>query len=77
MLTSIIHGVPSSIAAYGSARSHGKHQEDFKSVEIVYNESTRQVHVTIFEERRGTSVPLRLISQYRPDMGSAPIHGGH
>ena len=68
-------GVPSSIAACGSARSHGKYQDDFKSVEIAYNESTRQVPVTIFEERRGASVPLGLIFQYRPDMSGAPIHG--
>ena len=33
--------VLSSIAAYGSARSHRKHQEDFKLVEIAYNKSTR------------------------------------
>lgn len=67
-------GVPSSITVFGSARSYGKHQEDFKSAEVVYDDSTRQIHVTLFEERRGASVPLRLIFQYRPDMGCAPIH---
>ena len=30
--------------------------------------------IAIFEERRDVAVPLKLAFQYRPDMGSAPIH---
>ena len=30
--------------------------------------------MTIFEERRGVSVPLSLYFQYKPSMSSIPIH---
>ncbi|KAK2463415.1 hypothetical protein APHAL10511_004501 [Amanita phalloides] len=66
--------VPSHIAIYGAARSFGEHIPDFKAVDIKYEESTRLIELTIFEERRGVSVPLYLKYLYEPSMGFAPIH---
>ena len=67
-------GVPSTVEVYGSARSFGKHKDNFKAVEISYEPTTKRINVTMFEDRRDVSVPLSLIFDYRPDMGYAPIH---
>jgi fatty acid synthase subunit alpha len=61
------------ITVYSVARSYGPHKDGFK-VEITYTSSSGQIDVTIFEERRGVSVPLSLHFQYKPSMGSIPIH---
>ncbi|KAL0065236.1 fatty acid synthase alpha subunit Lsd1 [Marasmius tenuissimus] len=66
--------IPTSVNIYGAARSYGSHQADFKAVEIKYDQSSQLIDVTMFEERRGVSVPLSLQFQYKPSMGSAPIH---
>jgi fatty acid synthase subunit alpha, fungi type len=47
---------------------------DFKVVGILYTPSSGHINITIFEERRGVSVPLLLHFEYKPSMGSAPIH---
>ena len=43
-------------------------------VEIVYTSSSGRIDTTIFEERRDVSVPLPLHFEYKPSMGSTPIH---
>lgn len=65
---------PASIKLYGAARSFGPHQDDFQTLNIAYTASSGVIEITIFEERRGVSVPLALQFQYKPSMGSAPIH---
>ncbi|KAH8117927.1 fatty acid synthase [Phellopilus nigrolimitatus] len=68
------NGVPASVALFGSARSFGEHKPEFKAVEVKYDDASKEIGVTIFEDRRNVSVPLSLVFTYRPDMGSAPIH---
>lgn len=65
---------PTSIKLYGAARSFGPHQDDFQAMNITYTASSGVIAITLFEERRGVSVPLSLNFQYKPSMGSAPIH---
>jgi fatty acid synthase subunit alpha, fungi type len=65
---------PASVIVYGAARSYGEHDRAFKSVEIQHTASSKQISVTIFEERRGVSVPLPLFFRYVPSMPYAPIH---
>ncbi|KAF7965824.1 hypothetical protein HWV62_41719, partial [Athelia sp. TMB] len=65
---------PTSIKLYGAARSFGPHQDDFHTLDITFNASSNIIEITLFEERRGVSVPLSLHFQYKPAMGSAPIH---
>jgi fatty acid synthase subunit alpha len=66
--------LPTSVEVYGAARSYGLHKEGFKAVEILYASSSGYIGVTIFEEHRNVSVPLSLHFEYKPLMGSAPIH---
>ena len=56
------------------ACSYGLHDPEFKATEIVHNSSTNMINVTIYEERHQVSVPLTLQFEYKPSMGSAPIH---
>lgn len=65
---------PTSIKVYGAARSFGPHQDDFQTMNIAYTASSNVIEITLFEERRGVSVPLSLHFQYKPAQGSAPIH---
>ncbi|KAF5337910.1 hypothetical protein D9758_013124 [Tetrapyrgos nigripes] len=67
-------GVPSSLTVYGAARSYGEHKPEFKAVEIIFNDKTKSIALTMFEDRRDVSVPLSLKFQYKPSMGFAPIH---
>jgi fatty acid synthase subunit alpha len=61
------------ISLYGAARSFGPHPTDFKAVEAEFDPSG-QIKITINEERKGVSIPLTLLYNYRPDQGYAPIH---
>jgi hypothetical protein len=65
---------PASVIVYGAARSYGKHDRAFKAIETRYTASSKQIKATIFEERRGVSVPLPLYFKYVPSMPYAPIH---
>ncbi|EAU85370.1 fatty acid synthetase alpha subunit [Coprinopsis cinerea okayama7 len=65
---------PVSVATYGAARSYGSHIPSFKAVEIKYDPTVRVIDVTLFEERKGSSVPLLLKFQYKPSQGFNPIH---
>jgi fatty acid synthase subunit alpha len=65
---------PTSLNVYGAARSHGPHKDGFKAVDILYSSSSGRIDITIFEERRNVSVPLSLHFEYKPSMGSVPIH---
>ena len=66
--------IPSHVVIYGAARSFGEHSANFKAIDIKYEENTRSIKLTMFEERRGVSVPLYFEYQYQPSMGFAPIH---
>ncbi|KAK7462196.1 fatty acid synthase alpha subunit Lsd1 [Stygiomarasmius scandens] len=66
--------VPSSITLYGAARFCGVHKPDFKAVEILFNDKTNVIDLTMFEDRLDVSVPLHLQFLYKSSMGSAPIH---
>ncbi|KAF8907276.1 fatty acid synthase [Gymnopilus junonius] len=66
--------VATSVTAFGAARSYGQHIDDFKALEIVYDVKTKQIALTIFEERLGSSIPLSLKFEYKPSQGFAPIH---
>ncbi|KAJ3783459.1 fatty acid synthase [Lentinula aff. detonsa] len=74
VVISLSNGQPTSITAYGGARSSGLHDPSFKAAEVVYNSSTNLIDVTVTEERRKVSVPLTLQFEYKFSMGSAPIH---
>ncbi|KAI0669470.1 MaoC like domain-containing protein [Trametes maxima] len=65
---------PTKISVFGTARSVGEHDPSFKVIKASYNSSTSTINVTIFEERRGSSIPLTLNFVYKPGMGFAPIH---
>lgn len=65
---------PTSVNIYGAARSYGPHKDGFKALEVLYTAATGLINVTINEERRDVSVPLLLHFQYKPSMGSTPIH---
>ncbi|KAJ3517947.1 hypothetical protein NLJ89_g178 [Agrocybe chaxingu] len=65
---------PSSVTVYGAARSYGEHISSFKALEVVYVPETKLINLTLFEERRGSSIPLTLQFQYKPSQGFAPIH---
>jgi fatty acid synthase subunit alpha, fungi type len=65
---------PTSVNVYGAARSYGPHIDRFKAVEISYTSSSSLIDITIFEERRGVSVPPSLHFEYKPSTGSTPIH---
>lgn len=68
------NGLPVTLSLYGAARSHSEHKPDFKAVEARYEASAQLIHLTIFEDRRNTTVPLKLQFQYKPSMGYMPIH---
>ena len=69
-----IHDDKPSVTVYGAARSYGEHLPDFKAVEIVYSPETNLIDVSIYEECRGSVIPLSLQFEYKPMQGSAPIH---
>ncbi|KAJ3886618.1 hypothetical protein GG344DRAFT_81530 [Lentinula edodes] len=74
VVVSLSNGQPTSIVAYGGARSYGLHDPNFKATEIIFNCSTNLIDATIFEERNKVAVPLTLQFEYKSAMGSAPIH---
>ncbi|KAK7690523.1 hypothetical protein QCA50_005621 [Cerrena zonata] len=67
-------GLPTSISLFGAARSYGAHKSDFKVVEAKLDAAQSIINVTLFEDRKDSSVPLYLQFEYKPSMGSAPIH---
>jgi fatty acid synthase subunit beta len=68
------NGLVTSVRVYGGARSYGPHPTDFLALELTFNPSTRDIKLVIFEERKGSSLPLTFNFKYRPDQGFAPIH---
>ncbi|THH15787.1 hypothetical protein EW146_g4747 [Bondarzewia mesenterica] len=67
-------GAPISVTLYGAARSFGEQRDDFKAVEVVYDENMHLINLTLFEYRRENSVPLHLQFRYIPSQPYAPIH---
>ncbi|KAF8963371.1 hypothetical protein BDZ97DRAFT_2075857 [Flammula alnicola] len=63
-----------SVSVYGAARSYGEHIDNFKAVEILYAKDSKLINISIFEERRGSFIPLALQFVYKPSQGFAPIH---
>ncbi|CBQ73371.1 related to fatty acid synthase, beta and alpha chains [Sporisorium reilianum SRZ2] len=68
------NGEPLSLTLFGAARSHGRHDDAFKALEITKSLDSAQILVTLFEERLGESVPLHFHFTYRPDQPFASIH---
>jgi len=66
--------IPYSVTVYGAARSYGQHVVDFKALEVEYDDESNLIDVTLYEERKGVSVPLSLHFEYKPSQGFAPIH---
>ncbi|KAH9856627.1 fatty acid synthase [Lenzites betulinus] len=64
---------PKGLSVYGAARLGGKHTPEFKAVDVTFDAATSIITVTIFEDRKGSSVPLELLFHYKPSMGFAPI----
>jgi fatty acid synthase subunit beta len=67
-------GVPTSVAVFGAARSYGSHKSDFKAVEITYSSESSLINLTLYEDRRDSSIPLQLQFAYKPELASMPIH---
>ncbi|KIY43927.1 fatty acid synthase [Fistulina hepatica ATCC 64428] len=67
-------GIPVSLQAYGAARSFGVHNPAFQALDISFDSQTKDISITMFEERTGAAVPLRLVFEYHPEQGSTPIH---
>ena len=67
-------GKVQSVTMYGGARSFGPHPEDFKAVELSFDPTSSKISLIMYEERRGSSVPLYFSFLYKPSMGYAPIH---
>jgi fatty acid synthase subunit alpha len=67
-------GSTTSVAVYSSAHSHGDLKPAFKAVEIIYESASKMINVMVYEHRRDISVPLYLQFEFKPSMGSAPIH---
>ena len=67
-------GVPSSVTVYGAGRSYGAHKSAFKALEIKYNDVSKLIDMTMYEDRQDVSVPLSLQFEYKPSNGFAPIH---
>jgi len=61
---------PTSIIVYGAARSYGDHIQGFNVLEIIYENTTQGIDVTLFEERQGSSIPLSLQFVYKPSRPS-------
>ena len=74
VITKSVGGAPSSVTVYGAARSYGAHKSDFKALEVAYNDVSKLIDMTIYEDRQDVSVPLSLRFEYKPSHGFAPIH---
>ena len=68
------HSHPTHLTVKGAIRSFGPQSPEFKALTISYDPSHKHIALTIYEERGGSSIPLHLTFNYRPDMGYAPIH---
>jgi fatty acid synthase subunit alpha len=62
------------VTLFGGARSYGSHKPQFKAVDVKFDAASQKIDMTLFEDRRDSSIPLKLQFQYRPDVGAAPIH---
>lgn len=70
----MLDGLPNHISVHGAAHSFGEHRPDFLAVDIKYDPSSRLINLTLFEERRGSAIPLHLQFKYEPSQAYAPIH---
>ncbi len=73
-VTRMLDGRPNHISVHDGARSFNAHQPGFLAVDIKYDASSRLINLTLFEERRGTTIPLHLQFKYEPSQAYAPIH---
>ena len=69
-----VDGKPAKVELFGAIRPVDDPVTPFKAVEATYNAGTRRISLTLFEERSGSSIPLQLAFDYRPDQGFAPVH---
>ncbi|TIB03399.1 hypothetical protein E3P94_00662 [Wallemia ichthyophaga] len=68
------NGEPAGAELYGGIRSAGDSDPNFQAIKISYDESIKRITLVLSEERRGESVPLTFIYDYKPAIGYAPIH---
>lgn len=54
-----VDGKPISLQVYGGIRDNANFGS-FKAIEILYNSTNKIIQVTLFESRRGSSIPLQL-----------------
>lgn len=69
-----VGGLVTSVKVYGAARSYGSHPTEFLALDLAFDKATRGIKLVIYEERKGSSIPLTFRFIYRPDQGFAPIH---
>ena len=65
---------PVNVTVHGAARSFGTHKPEFKAIDVSYDSSSRKITLTLFEDRKDTTVALPFEFVFRPDQGFAPIH---
>ncbi len=69
-----VDGLITSVKVYGAARSYGPHPADFLALDLTFDKASRGIKLVIYEERKGSKIPLTFRFTYRPDQGFAPIH---
>jgi fatty acid synthase subunit alpha len=62
----MLDGQPNHISVHSAAHSFGGHQPDFLAVDINYDASSCLIDLTLFEEQRGSTIPLHLQFKYEP-----------
>ncbi len=70
----LLDGKAVKVDLYGAARSFGSHPADFHAVEMSFDAGSRAITLTLFEERKGSNLPMTFRFNYRPDQPFAPIH---
>ena len=71
---SLKNGKPVGASFYGAIRSANASDPSFKAVDISFDDASNKITLVLSEERRGESVPLKFMYDYKPATGYAPIH---
>lgn len=66
--------LPVKASLFGAARSFSPQKDDHKAVEVLFNNESKVIDLTLFEYRQESSIPLNLQFQYVPLQPFAPIH---
>ncbi|SJL13791.1 uncharacterized protein ARMOST_17239 [Armillaria ostoyae] len=54
----------SSVSIYGAAHSFGEHKSEFNAIEIKFDEASKLIDVTLFEDRQDSSVSLFAVQEF-------------